>query len=218
MTLPDSLQTRRVESHGVDLDARRDEQLLAEHVRAGDPVAFEAIFRRHHRPMLALAQRLLGSRSAAEDVVQEVFLSVWTSRERWHVTTSIGAYLLRSVRNAATRHGSSASARRLEPIVMADVAPPADRQRAATPRWTPLVQPGPSPLERAEQAAITEHVARAVETLPPRAREVFTLSRNEQLTNREIAERLALSPKTVEMHLTRALVSLRSVLRGWRNG
>jgi RNA polymerase sigma-70 factor (ECF subfamily) len=57
-----------------------------------------------------------------------------------------------------------------------------------------------------------------VETLPPRAREVFTLSRNEQLTNREIAERLALSPKTVEMHLTRALVSLRSVLRGWRNG
>lgn len=210
MTVPESLRSTTDDAVGIDLTVRRDEQILAERVRGGDPVAFEAIFRRYHRELRAIAEGVVGSRAAAEDVVQDVFLAVWTSRTRWRITTSLGAYLHRSVRNAALRRAS----RRGDRVVSINGA--AESPGHAAQRPGPFVSPGPSPLDHAEHAAMAADVARAAAALPPRAREVFALSRNDQLTHREIAERLTLSPKTVEMHLTRALAALRSALAPWR--
>ena len=182
-----------------------DEQFFAGRVRLGDAVVFEAVFRQYHRELRARAERVLGSRAMAEDVVQDVFLALWTARGRLRITASLGAYLHRSVRNAALRR----STRRSERAVSLDEMHEADRTFCQ-----PLVAPGPSPLDHAEHSLLAGDLARAAAALPPRAREVFTLSRRDQLTNREIAERLTLSPKTVEMHLTRALAVLRAVLRG----
>ena len=210
MTVPESLLTTLDHATGVDLTTRRDDQILVERVRSGDAVAFEAIFRRYHREMRTVAERLVGSRVAAEDVVQDVFLALWTARARWRVTTSLGAYLRRSVRNAALRRAASRGDR---VIALAEAGELSGRPAK---RGESFVAPDPSPLDHAEQAAMAADVARAAAGLPPRAREVFTLSRRDQLTNREIAERLALSNKTVEMHLTRALAALRSALAPWR--
>jgi RNA polymerase sigma-70 factor (ECF subfamily) len=194
----------------VDLTERRDELLLAQRVRLGDAVAFEAVFRRYHRELRESARRVVGSRVMAEDVVQDVFLALWTARERLRIGTSLGAYLHRSVRNAAIRR----STRRVERAVSLDELHDTDR-----PPRQPFVAPDPSPLDHAEHSLLVDDLARAAATLPPRAREVFTLSRRDQLTTREIATRLSLSPKTVEMHLTRALTALRGVLgRGGGGG
>jgi RNA polymerase sigma-70 factor (ECF subfamily) len=187
----------------IDLTERIDEQILARRVALGDAVAFEALFRRYHIALRKRAQRMLGSRALAEDVVQDVFLALWTARERLGITTSLGAYLHRSVRNAALRRAAprSAAVLSLEELHEPDQSPA-----------PPLVATGPSPLEHAEHALLVDDLERATAALPPRAREVFTLSRLDQLSNREIAQRLNLSVKTVEMHLTRALAALRSVL------
>jgi len=187
-----------------DITGKLDEQLLAERLRSGDVVAFEAVFRQYYRELHDLARRIAGCQAAAEDVIQDVFLALWLARERLRVTTSLGAYLRRSVRNAALRR----AAQRMDRTTPLD--PPDDERRPAP---LPLVAPDPSPLDHAEHASLVDDMARAAAALPPRARQVFTLSRHEQLTNREIAERLTLSPKTVEMHLTRALTALRAVLR-----
>lgn len=216
MTAPESLGFDSSHASAVDIVAHRDEQLLVDYVTRGDPVALEAIFRRYHLELRATAERVLGSREAAEDVIQDVFLAIWISRTRWRVTTSVGAYLRRSVRNAALRRATRRSDRMIE------LATPCDASDAAsdgpTPASAPLVAPDPSPLDLAERQAMAADVVRATATLPPRVREVFTLSRHAQLTNREIAERLTLSPKTVEMHLTRALAAMRSALAAWRRG
>lgn len=188
----------------IDLTERIDEHILARRVALGDAVAFEALFRRYHIELLERAQRMLGSRALAEDVVQDVFLAIWTARERLRVTTSLGAYLHRSVRNAALRR----SAPRNAAVLSLDELHEPDRSPGR-----PLVAPDPSPMEHAEHALLLDDLQRAAAALPPRAREVFTLSRYEQLSNREIAQRLNLSTKTVEMHLTRALAALRSMLR-----
>jgi RNA polymerase sigma-70 factor (ECF subfamily) len=187
----------------VDLTERRDEQLLAERVRLGDAVAFEAVFRLYHRELRESARRVVGSRVMAEDVVQDVFLALWTARERIRIGTSLGSYLHRSVRNAAIRR----STRRVERAVSLD-----ELHDASRPPRQPFVALDPSPHDHAEHSLLVDDLARAAATLPPRAREVFTLSRRDHLTTREIATRLSLSPKTVEMHLTRALVALRAVL------
>ncbi len=191
----------------LDLTAKLDDQLLAGRLRLGDTVAFEAIFRRYHRELRDGARRVVGSLSMAEDVVQDVFLTLWTARGRLRIGTSLGAYLHRSVRNAAMRRSS----RRVERSVSLDELHDADR-----PPRQQFVALDPSPLDHAEHSILVDDLARAAAALPPRAREVFTLSRRDQLTTREIAERLTLSPKTVEMHLTRALSALRGVVSGQR--
>jgi RNA polymerase sigma-70 factor (ECF subfamily) len=150
---------------------------------------------------------VVGSRVMAEDAVQDVFLALWTAREHLRIGMSLGAYLHRSVRNAAMRRSS----RRVERALSLDELHEADR-----PPRQPLVAHGPSPLDHVEHSLLVDDLARAAAKLPSRAREVFTLSRRDQLTNREIATRLSISPKTVEMHLTRALATLREVLGNGR--
>ena len=213
MTEPGPVHPDRDPARGADLTARRDEQLLVERVRAGDPLAFEAIFRRYNRDLCAVAGRVVRSIAAAEDVVQDVFLAVWAGRERWQVTVSLQAYLRRAVRNMALRHASRADVQRCGPLP--DASPPfplsATRRGGQGVRPT-LVDPGPSPEQQLEAATTAEEVARITATLPPRVREVYGLSRGEGLTHREIATRLGISPKTVELHLTRALAALRSAL------
>jgi RNA polymerase sigma-70 factor (ECF subfamily) len=204
MSASASTQAGRAHLADVDLTERRDEQLLAERMRLGDVVAFEAVFRRYHRELRESAQRVGCSPMLAEDVVQDVFLTLWSARERLRVTTSLGAYLRRSVRNATLRRFAHSAERSVSLDEMYEPHRPL-RQ--------PLIASDPSPLDHAEHALLVDDLERATAALPPRAREVFTLSRRDQLTNREIAERLTRSPKTVEMHLTRALAVLRSVLR-----
>ena len=205
VTKPGPVHPERDRARDVDLTARLDEQLLVERVRAGDPLAFEAIFRRYHGELCAVAEGVVGSRAAAEDVVQDVFLAVWAGRERWQVTVSVQAYLRRAVRNMALRHASRAEVQRSRPLAETAGAGAATHGPA-------LVDPSPSPDQQLEAAATADEVARITAALPPRVREVYGLSRGEGLTHREIAERLGISPKTVELHLTRALAALRSRL------
>ncbi len=209
MPIPDPLRSDRDAAHG-DLTERLDEQLLVERVRAGDPLAFEVLFRRYHSELRRIAEWVLGSDIGAEDVVQDVFLAVWALRDRWQ-PASVRPYLRRAARNMALRHSSRAARRQHEPLADAGLDQPVGRQLGMT-----IADPSPSLLEELDAAALETAVARVAETLPPRRREVYRLSRGEGLTTREIAERLHISPKTVELHLTRALAALRSAVAKWR--
>lgn len=193
---------------GIDLTASLDDQLLVERVRAGDPLAFEAIFRRYHQELCGVAERVVGARVAAEDVVQDVFLAVWKLRDHLRAG-SLQAYLRRATRNMALRHASRAGVRRVESL---DELEPA----AVAARGDRLVDVAPSAQEDVEAAALAQEAEQIVATLPPRMREVYQLRRDSGLSNREIAERLQISQKTVEVHLTRAFALLRSALAKWR--
>lgn len=214
MTRPDTVGSGLGVRDASVRDALVAERLLVARVRAGDPLAFEVIFRRYHRELCTVAERIAGSRAAAEDVVQDVFLRVWSRRAHWCVGVSLRAYLRRATRNAAFRCGSRAVECRSESLADARTAEYGHDER----RGTTLTDTGPSPQAEAEAAVLAEEVARATAALPPRAREVYRLSREVGLSTREIARRLELSPKTVEMHLTRALAALRHALAAWRNG
>jgi RNA polymerase sigma-70 factor (ECF subfamily) len=172
-----------------------------EAIRAGDPSAFEALFRAYHAGLCSFAHRYLGARDLAEEMVQEVFLCIWERRESWDVRTSIRSYLLTAVRNA------SLSYLRHERVVRRRQAEVRDFHQATT----------ASPEVRALEAETVAAVRAAIARLPDRCRLVFTLHREQGLTYHEVAQVLGISPRTVEVQIGRALKSLRKCLANHRS-
>jgi RNA polymerase sigma-70 factor (ECF subfamily) len=164
-------------------------------IRTGDREAFELLFRAWYPRLADYAARLLASRDAAEDAVQEVFVAVWGRRERLPEGTKLPAYLHRAVKNRALNQIRSykTSNRWLEQE---------DHQVAVIPV-------GVTEMENEE---LNRALKGALDNLSPRGREVFLLSRHQGLTYPQIADTLGISVKTVETLMSRALKSLREQL------
>jgi RNA polymerase sigma-70 factor (ECF subfamily) len=173
-----------------------DPQAHAGAVRAGDVVAFEHLFRALHPGLLRYVAHATGSRAVAEEIVQDVFVGIWRRRRTLDPARPVRAYVFRCARNAITNHGKR---QRLDRRLRAWL-----RSR---PRRTATEQ------DFAATDELAQALSMAVRSLPPRCREVFTLSRDGQLSYAEIADTLGLSTKTVENHMGRALQRLREALR-----
>ncbi len=187
--------------HPADPDP---DQSWADRIRTGDTAAYESVFRALYQPLVAYVLRIVDSRAAAEDLVAELFLTLWKRRSTLEVTSgSLTAYLFGAARNRALDHvryermaarwrDKEESAARL-----ARVTP--DRQKFAA-------------LDDAVEADLALAIKGAVDALPERCREVFLMSRQRGLTYQEIARDLGISHRTVENHIALALRTLRTKL------
>jgi RNA polymerase sigma-70 factor, ECF subfamily len=170
-------------------------------IRDGDRAAFEQVFRAYYARLADYATTLVRSRDAAEDVVQEVFVALWTQRERITTPENLVGYLHRAVRN-----------RGLNQI----------RHRRMVADWQARQANEPGPEAPAadretELGEIARAIRNAVAALSPRCREVFELSRDRGLTYPEIAATLGISIKTVETLMGRALKNIRERLADLRS-
>jgi len=177
--------------------ARAPGRDLVARIRAGDEAAFEAMFRAYYDPLCRYVAAYLGSRDAAEDAVQGVFVRIWEDRTRWAVS-DLRHYLYAAVRRRAiSQVRRIAVRRRAAPLlVLADIG---------STRGAP-------PDAEFEAEELWRRLERALDTLPPRTRAAFVLSRQEGLSYHEVAARMAISPKTVGVHIGRALAALRNNL------
>lgn len=166
-----------------------------ERIRSGDEAAFEALFRAFAPGLCALAARYVGSRAVAEELVQELFLDIWTRRAHLVVDRSVASYLQTAMRHRALNHLRH-ERRMVMPL-------PDDGRRDES----DAAAPGESELLDALE------LQDAIEHLPARCRLIFTLSRQQDMSYAEIAASLGLSIKTVETQMGRALRSLRERLR-----
>jgi len=165
---------------------------------AEERFAFETIFRSRYQALVGFGARYTGSVATAEEVVQEVFLSLWRQRAAMPPGDKLGAYLYRAVHNRAlnlVRHERVIRTRNAE-FVEQPLSAAADESMLR---------------EEAER-----FVQAAVDRLPERCRLIFILSREQKLTYAEIAEVAGVSIKTVETQMGRALRSLRRALAGLR--
>ena len=174
-----------------------DRELLAR-LRAGETSAFDAIFRANYPILVRVAEAMLRERAMAEEIAQDVMLELWRRRESLDVTESVRGYLLQATRNRtlnALRH--RAIERKSEPHVVDGLAhlPPTDAA--------------------AREGEIEIALQSAVADLPDRCRQIFELSRVEGLKYSEIATRLGISVKTVEVQMGKALRILRERLKAW---
>lgn len=176
------------------IDLLSEQQLAA--IRGGDRSAFERLFRLWYGRLADYTLRLVGDADTAEDVVQAVFIAIWSTREQLPTIANLPAYLHRACRNRALN-------------VLRG------QRRAAALPYEFVDEPGISP-----SVELTLHVRdldsavqQALESLAPRTREVFLLSRVQELTYGQIADTLGISIKTVETLMGRALRALREQLR-----
>jgi RNA polymerase sigma-70 factor, ECF subfamily len=155
---------------------------------------FDALVREHYARLCQFALDLVGSRADAEEVVQDVFTSVWLQWPGTRPKDPI-AYLYGAVRRAsASRHRK------------AFVREAWLRAEATVDRLERTV------ADEYEERSILAALARAIDRLPQRCRLVFTMSREQDLTYNEIARALGISVKTVETQMGRALNALRRAL------
>jgi RNA polymerase sigma-70 factor (ECF subfamily) len=185
-------------SSGRALPALADEELM-ELVRAGQSRAFEVVFDRHVDAAFSLAYRMCGSRSRAEDVTQEAFLSAWRGGRSYDPSRgSVRSWLLSTVRNRAI------DAFRVDAIKTSrDV----DDEHLG--EWMP--SPHLTELEavRRDEA---ERVRSAVEELPAEQRRVIELAYFSGFTHTEIAQMLDLPTGTVKGRMRLGLSKLRVAL------
>ena len=182
--------------------APADDARLIALLRSGDAASFERVYRAHVAALCSLAYSYVRSRDTAEDIVQDLFTWLWANRHDFRPEHGLRAYLFGAVRNRALNAlRDEATASRASATLSssaAGIAGAADAELMA------------SDLESAIQAA--------VEGMPPRCREVFVLLRTQSLTYVEVAIILGISPKTVEVHMGRALAILRARLSPWLSG
>lgn len=168
---------------------------------ADDPLTFRQLFDAHADALRRYARRIVRSRETAEDLVQDVFFRLWRGRDKVELGPGIRAYLYVATRSRALNHlkREQISAR---------------AQMLASPCGESGDEPALGP--DADHNLETDDISRAIEqvlaSMPPRQREVAALRLRHQLSTAAIAERLGISPRTVEVHVARATKALREQL------
>jgi RNA polymerase sigma-70 factor (ECF subfamily) len=169
-------------------------------IRTGDVAAFEGLFRAHAPDLADFTCSYVGDPDVAQEIVHVLFCGLWEHRHTLETPRSVRGYLFTAARNRARNHSRDERTR----------AAFASRLAAADPHVVIGVVPATDAA--AIGTSIQATVRRAIDELPPRCREVFTLVREHGLTHAETAAILLIAPKTVEVHMTRALKLLRSRL------
>ncbi len=171
-----------------------DQQLILR-LRRGDADALDELFRRHYTPLCQTANRLLRNEQESEDLIQDFFVSLWEKRENLPPDlAAVGPYLRRAARNRCLNFLRD---RKRLPLDDGEL-----------PEHLPAAEPATS-LEHRE---LEQRIQRAIDLLPERCRLVFVMSRFEEMSHKEIAASLDISPKTVENQMTRAYRFLREWL------
>jgi len=170
-------------------------------VRQGDEAAFERLFLAYYDRLQAYAERYVRQPEVAEELVGNVFLRIWEQRERWEIRQSLKSYLYAAVRNHA--------------LMWLDHEEVVKRTRETGQREgrSPgMGQSAPAADEALQGSELASALAIAISRLPARPRDAYVLHRQHGLSYAEIAVELGISQKTVEIHLGRALRSLREEL------
>ncbi|MCA9750577.1 MAG: sigma-70 family RNA polymerase sigma factor [Gemmatimonadetes bacterium] len=168
-------------------DAEPTDRDLITRARGGDRAAFGRLLRRHQRRVFALGVRWFRNPDDADDLVQETFVRVWRSLDRFDPERPFVPWLMTIATNRAKtmveRTKSAAEREELDERIPWD---------------------GPSPHEDAARAALVRDVNRAMENLPEELRVTLHLRSVEGLAYREIAETLEVPIGTVMSRLARA--------------
>ncbi|MDO5980183.1 RNA polymerase sigma factor [Flavivirga spongiicola] len=180
----------------MTLTRKRIDEDLVERLRNNDEEALSIIYKEYWEIMYLSAYNLLKNRAVSEDVVQEVFFSFWQKRSTLEIKVSIRSYLYTSVTYKVYDYF-----RKNKKMIKEELFQHFDEKVQALTPETKLIH-----------KELVDYIDSLITQLPPKRLEVFKLSREEQLSNQEIAKRLGISKRTVEGHITKALIFLRSSL------
>jgi RNA polymerase sigma-70 factor (ECF subfamily) len=167
-------------------------------LRAGNRQVFEEIFNTWYDPLVRYCMQRLFNQEDAEEIVQDIFIKLWVRRKELNYSPSIKSYLYRTALNRIINfkeHQQVRNAHRTHVLAASNyISDDSSSINAKEIQWL---------------------AAEAVNSMPKKRKMVYELSRRDGLNYAEIAEKMGVSVKTVEAHLTAALVQLRTHLKDY---
>lgn len=177
---------------------------LVERVRKGDRIAFNELYRQYYPSLRSYAELFLNEEES-EDVVQDVFLNVWLRKEGLDDSQSLQGYLLRSVYNSSLnilkKKGRSNDYRSVYEQEIEEIG-----YKYYDPDANDVIR-------KLYNLDLRAEINAAINSLPARCREVFTLSYLHDMPSKEISLQLGISLSTVDNHIYSALKLLREKLK-----
>ena len=173
----------------------RDNEVLIEQLKNGEEKAYMYLCDTYYRRLSAYAQSLIHDHALAEDIVQNVFIKTWKFRKKLKPDFSLQGFLYRSVYN--------------------EFLDTYRKNRAVTLLEQKYIESLNQIVNETEDVAMDKMIAlvkKEVQELPQKCKRIFNLSKEDGLTNIEIAEYLDISIKTVEYQMTKAYKILRNKL------
>jgi len=172
-------------------NAATDTQLL-DLLKSGNRCAYTELYQRYFGILYVHARKRLINTQEAEDVVQEIFVDLWSGAQSINIHTSLSSYLITCTRNKILNLISRTGFQEKYKISLA---------------VTEKFESQTDHLVRARQ--LSALIAKEIECLPPKMKRVFLMSRSEHLTYIEIAKDLNITEQSVRSHVKNALKVLR---------
>lgn len=172
----------------------------------GDEETYISIFREYYVSLCSYSRRYVGRKDIAEEIVSDTFLKIWETRESLQINTSVKAYLFQAVCNNSLNY-----LRKLKKEEAFDnYFMETSSENIGFASTSEEIEEQSLTMER-----INEKIEEAVGQLPEQQQKAFRLKRFEGKKNKEVADIMGLSVKTVEMHLSKATLNLRKTLKDY---
>nr|WP_121270782.1 RNA polymerase sigma-70 factor [Pedobacter schmidteae] len=173
-------------------DFTGDNELLTK-LRNGDQLAFAQIYNQYRSKMYTYACNLCKSPETAEEIVQEVFIRLWQKKEQINIDLNFNAYIKKITLNHVLNHLKKVAR---EKSLQEEVLGYIEAIRNAT-------------EDNLLEKELVKTYNEAIALLPPQKKIIYQLSRDEDLTHDQIAERLNISKNTVKNHMVEATKFIR---------
>ena len=170
-------------------------------IKKGDIQSFEALFRAYYEPLCRYAYTLVEDMNTAEEIVQELFYTLWKERQNLQIFTSVNGYLYRSVKNKSLQSLEQKRVRENYQKMYAENA----------------VIETSTPQEELEYKELEQQIKETLAHLPERRQKIFYMHRTEGKKYNEIAQELHISVKTVEAEMSKVLRELRDKYNSLQN-
>ena len=174
-----------------------DCNILLKELNEGSRTAFDLLFLRYQPKVLAFLKTCTGDEEQARDIAQDIFFNIWKDRTKLSGIRSFEGYLFQMARFSLYNYFDHL-----------DVVKKYVEEGKKHPEGTAC-----GPEDKLKERQVRTVIAETVRKMPQRRREIFVMSRYGGYSNDEIAERLNISKRTVENHLTAALSVLRHALK-----
>jgi len=170
-----------------------DKELLTRLIN-GDQLAFAQIYNQYRSKMYAYAYNLCKSPETAEEIVQEVFIRIWQKKEQINIDLNFSAYIKKITLNHVLNHLKKVAR---EKKLQEEIFNYIEAIRNTT-------------EDNVLEKELLKTYDEAIALLPSQKRIIYQLSRNEEMTHDQIAERLNISKNTVKNHMVEATKFIRS--------
>jgi len=166
-------------------------------IKSGDQVAFTEVYDRYWRILYAHVFKMLKDEDEAKDIIQEVFSGLWTGVDKVLEVTNFAGYLYMIARNKVL---NALRQQKIQNDYLSSLLAYAQEASEAT-------------LQYLDEKDLAAAIEREILKLPPRMRQVFEMSRKENLSYREIGKKLGTSEQTVKKQVSNSLKILRDNLK-----